>query len=80
MHQPAAVAGANEGEADAVNEAACQQDHGIDRADRQRGLLRAGVEPGLIPVARIDPARNSAPKNRTSVARNSHMPEIAVSA
>ena len=54
-NKPAAVASLDEANANAKNETACQQDYRVHRADEQFGLLRAGVEPWLVPMARIDP-------------------------
>ena len=57
LDEPAAIPGLDEGDTRAIYEAADHQNHGVDRADCEIGLLGAGIEPSLVPVPGIDPGQ-----------------------
>src|ERR1700732_5438120 len=54
LDEPAAIPGLDEGDTRAIYEAADHQNHGVDRADCELGVLGAGIEPSLVPVAGIE--------------------------
>ena len=59
LDQPAAVPRLDEGETRAIDQAAGQQDHGVDRADGELSLLSARIETRRVPVAAIDPTQEN---------------------
>jgi hypothetical protein len=64
LDQPAGIARLDERETRAEDETASQQDHGVDRSDREIGLPRARVESCLIPMAGIDPSQEKGAKEQ----------------
>ena len=53
LDQTAGIVRLDERETRAEDETASQQDHGVDRSDREIGLPRARIESRLIPMAGI---------------------------
>jgi len=80
LDEPPAISGFDEGDTRAIYEAADHQNHGVDRTDCEFGLLGTGIEPSLVQWR--NRSRSGKARRRTAPrsSRNSHIPEMAVSA